>query len=202
MIKLFITDIDGCLTDGGYFSPSIPEISIKVSPPSCDDRDTRLQLTPQFYLRKFNTCDFVGIQMLSNAGIQCVALTGSYEPSMPQFERAGRKIIVCAGVQDKFDFVRSTYVECSDRPGKCSWDEIAFIGDEINDCALLAAVGLSACPADAAREVIAVVENKSDTMIGEGFVMSRKGGELCVREFTDMIRDMQNIKASWCNWEE
>ena len=194
MIKLFITDIDGCLTDGGYFSPSIPELS-------CNGMKVA-DFRPQLYLRKFNTCDFVGIKMLSDAGIHCVALTGSYEPGMPQFDRAGRDMEVCPGVQDKFNFVKSTFVDCTDRPNKCTWDEIAFIGDEINDCVLLAAVGLAACPADAAREVITVVEDKTETMIGEGFVMKRKGGELCVREFTDMIRDMQGIKASWCNWKE
>lgn len=203
MIKLFITDVDGTLTDGGYYSPSIPALDIKVHPPSCEDRYTSLQLPPSFYFRKFKTCDFVGLQMLHNAGIHCVTLSGSYEPGMPQFDRAAKFMTVCEGVQDKLEFVRSTYVD-SFSPAKCQWDEIAFIGDEINDCALLSAVGLAACPADAAREVKQLIEDKSalSSIPGEGFVMSRKGGDLCVREFIDMIRDMQGIKASWCNWKE
>jgi len=191
MIKLLILDIDGCLTDGGYFSPSVPSMS-------CGDTKVA-DLTPQLYFRKFNTSDFVGIKMLSDAGIRCMVLTGSYEPSMPQFERAGREIEVCSGVQDKSEYVRINFVDHPRAEEALKWDEIAFIGDEINDCSLLAKVGLGACPADASREVIALIEGKT---FGEGFVMSRKGGELCVREFTDMIRDLMGIKASWCNWEE
>ena len=192
MIMLFITDIDGTLTDGGYFSPSIPEYELTGL-----GGGARLNLPPELYFRKFNTKDFVGIKMLHDAGIKTVALTGSYQPSKPQFDRSAPYMIIAAGVQDKYEWVRSTYVDCSDRPDKYTWDEIAFIGDELNDIKLLDAVGLPGCPADAAREVLDLVKSKDD-----GCVMCNKGGELAVREFTDLIRVCAGIKASWCNWEE
>ena len=51
----------------------------------------------------------------------------------------------------------------------------AYIGDGINDLAVIKAVGVSACPADAVWKVKDAVD----------VVLERKGGEGCVREFAD-----------------
>jgi 3-deoxy-D-manno-octulosonate 8-phosphate phosphatase (KDO 8-P phosphatase) len=56
-------------------------------------------------------------------------------------------------------------------------EEIAFIGDDINDRAVLQMVGLSACPADAtsfAREVV-------------DYRCQNNGGHGCFREFAELI---------------
>ena len=190
-MKMFLTDVDGTLTDGCYYSPSIQEIDIK----SAEGRHVThgLMMPPEFYLRKFNTSDFVGIKMLHDAGIKCAALTGSYQSSMPQFDRAAPFMQVFAGVQDKFEFIKTTFVDT----GRYSWGDIGFIGDEINDCRLLQAVGWPACPADAVDQVRAIVAANDD-----GYISESNGGEKCVREFTDWIRRALDIKASWCNWEE
>jgi len=186
-MKFFITDVDGTLTDGCYYSPSIPHLSMNRP------ADTRLNLPPEFYLRKFNTSDFVGIKMLHDAGVKCAALTGSYQASMPQFDRAAPFMDVYNGVQDKYEYIKTTFIDTN----RYQWDDIAFIGDEINDCRLLQVVGLPACPQNAASEVRTVVGDRKD-----GIILNRCGGELCVREFTDIIRSMMGVKASWCNWEE
>jgi len=188
-MKLFITDIDGTLTDGGYYSPSVHYLT-------CNGERSG-DFLPELFLRKFNTKDFVGIYMLHRHGIKTVALTGSPHPSQPQFDRSAPYMDIASGVQDKYEWVRSTYIDCLDRPSKCKWDDIAFIGDEINDIALLKEVGLAACPADASPEVLKIIDHHPN-----GFIMSRKGGELCVREFTDLIRKIDKIPASWINWKE
>ena len=54
-------------------------------------------------------------------------------------------------------------------------NEVAIIGDDINDLSLIRAVGLSFCPADAVVEVKNAVD----------IVLSKKGGNGCVRELID-----------------
>ena len=58
--------------------------------------------------------------------------------------------------------------------------EVAYIGDDVNCVELLSQVGYAACPADACDKV----KNIPDIS-----VMSKKGGEGCVREFiTDLLK--------------
>ena len=58
-----------------------------------------------------------------------------------------------------------------------SFDDVAFIGDDINDVRIMQGVGLSAAPFDALEEV------KSAANI----VLEKKGGQGCVREFIDRV---------------
>ena len=56
-----------------------------------------------------------------------------------------------------------------------SYDEVAMIGDDINDFDVMQKIGISACPSDA------VIEIKSTCNI----ILHKKGGDGCVREFID-----------------
>jgi len=58
-----------------------------------------------------------------------------------------------------------------------SFEECAYIGDDLNDLEIMAAVGISACPADAARQVKSQVD----------IVLHREGGAGCVREFLEEV---------------
>jgi len=62
-------------------------------------------------------------------------------------------------------------------------DEVAYMGDDVNDLGLLARVGLSACPADAHPEVRAAVH----------FVASAPGGRGAVRELCELILRAKGI---------
>jgi 3-deoxy-D-manno-octulosonate 8-phosphate phosphatase (KDO 8-P phosphatase) len=62
-------------------------------------------------------------------------------------------------------------------------DEVAYMGDDVNDLPLLARVGLSACPADARPEVREAVH----------FVASAPGGRGAVRELCDLIRRARGV---------
>lgn len=53
--------------------------------------------------------------------------------------------------------------------------EVAYIGDDLNDLEVIQNVGMSACPADAVQQI------KNAAMI----VLTKNGGEGCVREFID-----------------
>ena len=179
MIKLFLCDLDGTLTDGGYCVSSLPDMPV------------------DYYSRQFNTRDFVGIKLLHDAGIRVAVLTGAKESSPNQFKRAAPYMGVFAGVRDKHEFVKSTFIDTTSAGNlaphpNLSWDEIAFIGDEINDYTLLKYVGVAGCPADSSDEVLELIRDRSD-----GYVMSRVGGHACVREFTDIICDLMNIPIKW-----
>ena len=119
-IRLFATDVDGVLTDAGmYYSESGEE------------------------LKKFNTRDGMGIKLLQRAGLITAIVT---QERTKLVAWRGEKLMmpeVHQGVMDKLSLVR----EMAARHG-LSMDEVAYIGDDINDLATLKAVGFSATPAD------------------------------------------------------
>jgi len=143
--KLVITDIDGVWTDGGmYYSTSGEE------------------------LKKFNTKDSVGVLFLQLLGIPVAIMTGE---NVEVVKRRGSKLNiehVFLGVKDKLKTALNLCKELN-----ISIDEVAFVGDEINDLRLLEKVGISACPSDAS----VLVKRKVDTILTE------KGGEGVFRSF-------------------
>lgn len=148
-IRIFATDVDGVLTDGGmYYSESGDE------------------------LKKFNTRDGMGIKLLQNAGLVTAVIT---QEETKLVRRRGEKLDipeVHQGVRDKLGRLREL---CSKY--QCSLDQVAYIGDDVNDVEALRAVGFSAAPADAVPAVLRVVK----------YVCKKKGGEGAVREVAEMI---------------
>ena len=151
-IKLFLSDVDGTLTDGGmYYSERGDE------------------------LKKFNTRDGMGFQLLHEAGIKTGIITSE-----------NTKIVENRAKKLKLDFLRQSKrdggkvaaaQEICNEMG-ISLDEVAYIGDDINCFDLLSLVGFAACPADASNRV------KSIPGI---FLMHRGGAQGCVREFIELI---------------
>lgn len=151
-IKLFISDIDGTLTDGGmYYSENGDE------------------------LKKFNTRDGMGFGLLRKAGVKTAIIT-SEDRQLNQ--RRGDKLQLDYLVQGKREggkLAAAQYI--CDRLG-ITLNEVAYIGDDINCIDLLSSVGVAACPADAHQKVKDITGIK---------VMTKKGGEGCVREFIEEI---------------
>ena len=152
-IKLFLSDVDGTLTDGGmYYSESGDE------------------------LKKFNTRDGMGFQLLREAGIKTGIITSE-----------DTHIVVNRAKKLKVDFLHQgkrnggKLVVAKEICGQLgiTLDEVAYIGDDINCMELLEAVGVKACPGDACEEV---------KDIPGMMVMKKNGGEGCVREFIEIIR--------------
>jgi YrbI family 3-deoxy-D-manno-octulosonate 8-phosphate phosphatase len=71
----------------------------------------------------------------------------------------------------------------ADRHG-LSLQQVAYIGDDVNDLEALKAVGFSASPADGMPDIVAAVD----------YVCQKKGGEGAVREIIEMILETQNLK--------
>lgn len=151
-IKLFITDIDGTLTDGGmYYSENGDE------------------------LKKFNTRDGMGLQMLREAGIKTAIITSE---DLQLNQRRAEKLKVDYLRQGKVSGGKVAVAEEICKEMGITMQEVAYIGDDVNCVELLFAVGCAACPVDACEKV------KSIPGI---IVMSKKGGEGCVREFAETI---------------
>jgi YrbI family 3-deoxy-D-manno-octulosonate 8-phosphate phosphatase len=152
-IRLFASDVDGVLTDAGmYYSESGEE------------------------LKKFNTRDGMGIKLLQRAGIITALVT--QERTKLVARRAEKLTIpeVHQGVMDKLTLIR----DMADRL-EISMDDVAYIGDDVNDVAALEAVGFSATPADGMPQAAAVVD----------YICTKKGGEGAVREIIEMILEAQ-----------
>jgi 3-deoxy-D-manno-octulosonate 8-phosphate phosphatase (KDO 8-P phosphatase) len=141
-IRLFATDVDGVLTDGGmYYAESGDE------------------------WKKFNTRDGMGIKLLQRAGFITAIVT--QERTKLVARRAEKLAIpeLHQGVMDKLSCVR----EMAARHG-LALSQVAYIGDDINDLETLKAVGFSAAPADGMPRIAAAVDYICRKKGGEGAV--------------------------------
>jgi 3-deoxy-D-manno-octulosonate 8-phosphate phosphatase (KDO 8-P phosphatase) len=147
-IKMLILDVDGTLTDGGIY---IDANGVQA--------------------KKFNVRDGMGITLLQAAGIIVGIISHSRAQTILD-ERARMLGIqyVYSGKESKLEVLNRWTEELF-----VSIDEMAYIGDDVNDVEVLQSVGLSACPSDAHFKVISVVD----------VVLQREGGKGCVREFID-----------------
>ncbi|MDD2387855.1 MAG: N-acylneuraminate cytidylyltransferase, partial [Bacteroidales bacterium] len=124
-IKLFLSDVDGVLTDAGmYYSEKGDE------------------------LKKFNTYDGMGFKILQEKGIKVGIITG--EDRELNRARANKLQLDFDfhGDKNKLETITKLCMET-----KINLSEIAYIGDDINDFELLSKVGLAACPANAVQKI-------------------------------------------------
>ncbi len=155
-IKLFITDIDGVWTDGGMYYGDSPECEMK----------------------KFNTSDSAGVLFLKLAKIKTAIITGEKSKTVQRRYLKLKMDELFMGVSDKVtaaEFIKNKYA--------LTWNEIAYIGDDINDILLLRKVGLSACPSSAEDYIKKEVD----------WVLSKKGGEGVFREFVQKYLQHENM---------
>ena len=151
-VKLVLCDVDGTLTDGGmYYSENGDE------------------------LKKFNTRDGMGLQLLREAGIKTGIITSE---DTKMVENRGKKLNVDFLYQGKRDGGKLAVAKELCVQLGITLDEVAYIGDDVNCMELLKAVGVKACPADACEEVKAIAGIH---------VMKKQGGKGCVREFVQKI---------------
>ena len=122
-IKLFLSDVDGVLTDGGmYYSENGDE------------------------LKKFNTKDGMAFQKMKEHGL----LTGIVTSEITKIvERRAKKMKVDFLIQGAYATGKLSAVMDICKEHNLSLDEVAYVGDDINCKDLLEQVGLAFCPSDA-----------------------------------------------------
>ena len=147
--KLILTDIDGVWTDGGMYY---------------DGTDVEL--------KKFNTYDSAGVLFAHHLGIPVGILTG--EDTQIVRRRANKlKVDYCyLGVKDKV----TVAIELCNLLG-ISLEDVAYIGDDLNDMKLLKLVGWAGIPASAPIYMQEVAN----------VFVKKKGGEGAFREFVEII---------------
>lgn len=117
----------------------------------------------------------MGFQLLREAGIKTGIITS--ENTQIVANRA-QKLKIDFLLQGKRNGGKLAAAEEICKQLGITLNEVAYIGDDINCRELLESVGLAACPADA-NPII-----KNITSIN---VMSRNGGDGCVREFIESL---------------
>jgi len=148
-IKLLVVDVDGTLTDAGmYWSAEGDQ------------------------LKKFNTRDAKGLELVRRAGVKVAIITSENSPIVSV--RANKLGIehCFIGVESKQQCLAALACQL-----RIDLDEVAYIGDDVNDLDCLKVAGFSACPSDAFEAVAATVR----------YVSKYAGGMGAVREICEMI---------------
>lgn len=148
-IKLLVLDVDGVLTDAGmYYGEGGEE------------------------LKKFNTRDGKGIELIRNAGIKTAFITSEHTMLVERRAKNLKIDFIFRGVSDKVEVLKRLMADNSMAPG-----DVVYIGDDVNDVDAMKEVGFSATPADGARANKAIAT----------YVCKTKGGQGCVREICDLL---------------
>lgn len=141
-IKLFLTDCDGVLTDAGmyYFE---------------DGNEAK----------KFNTRDGMAFKLLREQNIKIGIITGENTTIVKRRSEKLKMDFTFMGVEDKVKCVEELIKKIG-----ITYDNILYVGDDINDLKLLQKVGISCAPKDAVDEVLEVVNYISPKQGGEGVI--------------------------------
>ena len=154
-IRLLLTDVDGVLTDNGVYYGENGEV-----------------------LKRFSIRDGMGVERLRNlCGVDTGIVTGELSPSVAKRAEKLKIVQLHLGIKDKRGRLEEILAK-----GGFSWDELAFIGDDVNDLEVLGKVGLSACPADAMPAVRPVVHYRCVA----------NGGHGAFREFAEWIISLRS----------
>lgn len=146
-IKMFLTDCDGCLTDGGmYYSENGDE------------------------LKKFNTKDGMGLSNIRNKGVVTGIITGENTKIV---ERRAEKLHINElhqGVTDKLSVVRELA-----KKYHVSLEEVAYVGDDVNDIPVMEQVGFPCTVNDANSKVKELA----------AYISSYNGGDGAIRDIIE-----------------
>lgn len=153
-VEALVMDIDGVLTDATFTWTS-------------DGAESKT----------YSFEDIMGLSRARKAGIVLALISGEAGPLV---ERLAHKIsakFVASGCKDKAQALQ----EFSKTVG-VPFDQIAFIGDDVNDLEALALAGVSAAPATAQPVVREAVE----------LVMEKGGGRGAVRQLVEMLLEARS----------
>jgi YrbI family 3-deoxy-D-manno-octulosonate 8-phosphate phosphatase len=148
-IRILLSDVDGVLTDAGmYYGESGEE------------------------LKKFNTRDGMGFDLLRGCGIKIGIITGEDTAMVTRRAKKLKMDHLYQGIRDKLPVVERI---CAAEG--LELHQVAYVGDDVGDLTPLQAVGFAACPRTAEPAIKRIAH----------YICTRGGGEGCVREVAEMI---------------
>lgn len=160
-IKLVITDIDGVWTDAGMYY---------------DNQNNEF--------KKFNTYDSAGVLFLKNANIPVAIITGEKTQIVKRrAEKLGIELLF-QGVSDKWSVVIGLAQKMN-----LQLNEIAYIGDDLNDWKCLQKLTYTATPSSAPEYIKSTAK----------WVLNKKGGEGVFREFAEKLLIEMGLFSSILN---
>lgn len=155
-IKLVLTDSDGVLTDTGVYYSAEGEV-----------------------MKRFSIRDGMGVERLRNLlGIETGIITGEKSGSVTKRAEKLNIRYLYMGIKDKKALLQGILSEL-----KIDKENIAYIGDDVNDLELLNEVGLTATPCDGTDFVKNIVH----------YVCKNKGGNGAFREFAELIISLKTV---------
>jgi len=154
-IKIVAFDVDGVLTDG---SITYDENGVEY--------------------KTFNVKDGHGIVRMNKSGFITAIITARNNGTVRHRAENLKITELCQGQQYKLPALDELLKKYN-----LTYENVAYMGDDIPDICILQKVALSCCPKDAVKEVTEVCNFKS----------SYDGGRGAVREMCDFILESQNI---------
>jgi 3-deoxy-D-manno-octulosonate 8-phosphate phosphatase (KDO 8-P phosphatase) len=148
-IRMVLLDVDGVMTNGQV-----------LLLPNGDE------------VKTFSILDGFGIVCAMKVGIRVGIISGRASPSLKQ---RCEELQIEDLYMDKMD--KLPVLETIAAKHQLSFDQIAFIGDDVPDLPVLERIGLSVAPQNAHDHV----KNRVD------MVLQKRGGEGAVREFVDFL---------------
>lgn len=153
-VKLLALDVDGVLTDGSLNIGAEGEV-----------------------FKAFNARDGLGLSCLLRSGVRVAIITGRQSAIIHRRAEELGITELYEGIKDK----RKILAELAEKGGLMR-EEIAYMGDDLNDLPALTFAGLPCAPADAAPEVLSV----------SSFISQYDGGRGAVRETAELILKAQS----------
>lgn len=161
MIKLILLDVDGTLTDGGIYRGNDGE-----------------------EIKKFNVKDGYSIVYSQKLGIDFGIITGRTSKLVEIRANELKIKYLYQGISEKTVILQ----EIMEKTG-LKKEEIAYMGDDLNDLHIMKSVGLTGAPNDAVNEIKEIVN----------FVSTKNGGDGAVREFVEYILKKDNKWENFLN---
>ncbi len=156
-IRALALDVDGTLTDGGvWWGPDGQE------------------------WKRFCFADVMGVARALRAGLMVTLVSGEDSPLLDRFARKLGLEDVTKGCRDKASALRAF----AERHG-VAFDEICFMGDDVNDLPAMQLAGFSAAPADAQPQVLAHV----------GLITQARAGFGAVRELIEAVLSARELSC-------
>ncbi|MEZ4774301.1 MAG: HAD hydrolase family protein [Bacteroidia bacterium] len=150
-IRFILLDVDGTMTDGGmYYNQT-------------GDQIKRFNVKDGLAIHRAITRHGMNFGFISSGSADKV-IQARAEAIGVQFVHAGREPKTEVAAR----WISQTGI---------GFENMAYLGDDLNDLSLMKKVSLSACPADSARQIKSIAD----------VVLTRKGGEGCVREFIEDV---------------
>ncbi|MEG0069299.1 KdsC family phosphatase [Cetobacterium sp.] len=155
MIKLIVLDVDGTLTDGKLYVSNNGDA-----------------------MKAFNVKDGLGITQAIALGKEVVIITGKTSQIVTRRSLELGIKEIHQGIKDKIGTLEAIL-----KKHELDYSNVAYMGDDLIDLAVMKKCKLSGAPKDAVEEIL----NISD------FISTKNGGDGAVREFIEHILKSENL---------